>query len=199
MWVSAKEIKNKLDICSQTLENWRKLNKIEYKKINKRKFIYNLNSIDNFNDDTKRKHVIYSRVSNTKQFDDLKRQTKILQEYICSKGLIVDEIFEDVGSGMNENRINFNKLLNCIFKNEIDSVYITYEDRLVRFGFNMLKTIFSSFNTKIIVINATKEEDFQKELTDDFVSIIHHFSMKMYSNRRKLLKEMKKEILKEEL
>jgi len=32
------------------------------------------------------------------------------------------------------------------------------------------------------------EEDFQTELTEDLISIIHHFSMKMYSNRRKMLK-----------
>ena len=41
-------------------------------------------------------------------------------------------------------------------------------------------------------INLTKEEDFQTELTQDLISIIHHFSMKMYSNRRKELNALKK-------
>ena len=49
---------------------------------------------------------------------------------------------------------------------------------------------------KIVVLNSTKEEDFQTELTQDLVSIIHHFSMKMYSNRRKLLKDLEVEIQK---
>jgi predicted site-specific integrase-resolvase len=53
-------------------------------------------------------------------------------------------------------------------------------------GFKLMESIFSNFGTKIVVINATKEEDFQQELTTDLISIIHHFSMKLYSNRQKL-------------
>jgi len=197
IFVSAKEIKEKLNICSQTLDNWRKQNKIQYKQLNARKFLYDITSIENFMDTSVRKNVIYSRVSNTKQIDDLKRQTKILQEYMTIHGTKVDCIFEDIASGMNENRKEFNKLLIQIFKNEIDTVYITYQDRLTRFGFKLLESIFLNFGTKIEVINATKEEDFQQELTSDLISIIHHFSMKLYSNRRKLLKTMKTELEKE--
>jgi predicted site-specific integrase-resolvase len=39
----------------------------------------------------------------------------------------------------------------------------------------------------------TEEKDFQEELTEDLIAIIHHFSMKMYSNRRKALKELENE------
>jgi predicted site-specific integrase-resolvase len=63
-----------------------------------------------------------------------------------------------------------------------------------RFGFGYIESILSSLGTKIVTINATKEEDFQQELTQDLVSIIHHFSMKMYSNRRKILKEVEEKI-----
>lgn len=195
MWVTAKEIKNKLNICSQTLYNWRIQGKIQYKIINQRLFLYNIESIEGFKPEQKRKNVIYSRVSNTKQHEDLKRQTKLLQEYMVTKGIIPEIIFEDIASGMNENRDNFNKLLLLVFKNEVDTVFITYSDRLIRFGFNLLKSIFLNFGTRIEIINATKEEDFQQELTNDLVSIIHHFSMKMYSNRRKVLKNIKKELL----
>ena len=38
----------------------------------------------------------------------------------------------------------------------------------------------------------SKEEDLQTELTQDLIFIIHHFSMKMYSNRRKELNALKK-------
>ena len=43
------------------------------------------------------------------------------------------------------------------------------------------------FGNEIEIVNLTKEEDFQTELTQDLISSIHHFSMKMYSNRRKEL------------
>ena len=42
------------------------------------------------------------------------------------------------------------------------------------------------------MMDVINEKNFQQELTDDLISIIHHFSMKMYSNRRKKLKEASK-------
>lgn len=59
-------------------------------------------------------------------------------------------------------------------------------------GIWYLKKICDIKGTEIVVLNSTKEEDFQSELTQDLVSIIHHFSMKMYSNRRIKLKELQK-------
>lgn len=138
---------------------------------------------------------VYARVSNSKQIDDLKRQIQLLRTYAAAKGIIPDEVIEDIGSGMNEDRIGFTKLLKSIVNNEVDCIYITYKDRLTRFGFGYLEQIFANFSTKIIVINATSEEEFQTELTQDLISIIHHFSMKLYSNRRKSLKVISKELL----
>ena len=42
--------------------------------------------------------------------------------------------------------------------------------------------------------NKIDEENYEKELTEDLISIIHHFSMKMYSNRRKQLKEIENKL-----
>ena len=72
--------------------------------------------------------------------------------------------------------------------------FISYKDRLTRFGFDYFKHIFEEFGTKIVVLDELEEtnSDFQTELTNDLISIIHHFSMKLYSNRRKKLKEIEK-------
>jgi len=118
---------------------------------------------------------------------DLERQINVLSEFICSKGLIVDDIYKDIASGMNENRIQFNKMIELVTNYEVYTIYISYKDRLTRFGYDYLEKWFSTYGTKIVHINLTKEEDFQTEL-EDIISIIHHFSMKMYSNRRKILK-----------
>lgn len=48
--------------------------------------------------------------------------------------------------------------------------------------------------SEIIVLNSTSEITFEQELTQDLISIIHHFSMKMYSNRRQKFKELAKEL-----
>jgi len=185
---SAKQILEMYQITAQTLYNWRNLNKIEFKKLPSGSYVY----LPLVNSTPNKKNVLYARVSNTKQKDDLMRQIQLLRQYMVSKGIKVDEEFTDIASGMNEDRKNFNKLLKECLEGNIDTIFITYKDRLTRFGFGYFESILKELGTKIEIVNATKEEDFQQELIQDFVSVIHHFSMKMYSNRRKILNDTKK-------
>lgn len=195
MYLSAKQVKDLYQITSQTLYNWRKASKIKFEILPSGRYVYKLLEPT---EQENRKHVIYSRVSNTKQKDDLVRQQQLLRQYLVSNGISVDREYSDIASGMNEKRIGFISLLEDCSKGNIDSVYITYKDRLVRFGFGTIENLLKIFGVKIVVVNATKEEDFQQELTQDLISIIHHFSMKMYSNRRKLLKEIQEKIKSDE-
>ena len=192
-YFSASKIMEILGISAQKLAYWRKTDKITYRKIGNKTYLYELPEFEK--KINTRKHILYARVSNTKQNDDLKRQTQLLRTYTAAKGIIPDEVIEDIGSGMNGTRNGFDKLLNLIINNEIDTIYITYKDRLTRFGFEYIEKIADKFDTKIQIINATSEEEFQTELTEDLISIIHYFSMKMYSNRRKTLKSLTKELL----
>ena len=81
-----------------------------------------------------------------------------------------------------------------IFAGNIDKVFVSYKARLTRFGFDYFNNIFSEFGVEIIVLDELEETnpDFQTELTNDLISIIHHFSIKLYSNKRKKLKEIEK-------
>ena len=99
-----------------------------------------------------------------------------------------------MASGMNENRKELNLMLREIFAGNVNKVFVSYKDRLTRFGFDYFKNILSEFGVEIVVIDELEEtnSDFQKELTNDLISIIHHFSMKLYSNRKKKLKEIEK-------
>lgn len=191
MYLSAKQVKDLYQITSQTLYNWRKTGKIRFKILPSGRFVYLSNEDVS---PIQRKNVIYTRVSNTKQKDDLIRQQQILRQYMTANGIIVDKEYSDIASGMNESRKGFTNLLKDCSNGNINTVYITYKDRLVRFGFNTIENLLKLYNVNIVVINATKEEDFQQELTQDLISIIHHFSMKMYSNRRKILKELQEKI-----
>jgi len=195
-FVSAKVVKNKFDITSQTLYNWRINNQIQYKKINSRHFVYDLDSVLNEIETENRINVIYARVSNSKQKDDLKRQSELIKEFVIKNGYICHSVVEDIASGMNENRSGFTNLMYLVFSNRVSKIFISYKDRLTRFGFSYFEKIFKHFGTEIIVLNSSKEEDFQQELTEDLISIIHHFSMKMYSNRRKILSKVKEELSK---
>jgi putative resolvase len=191
MWIRAKEFKKMFGLSTQALYERKKKGQLQFKKVNN---IYFYWLDENFQTNENRINVIYCRVSNTKQKEDLIRQEKILKEYAISNGFKVEYIFSDIASGMNENRKDFNELLKLVCENKVNKVFVSYKDRFTRFGFNYFDYMFRLFGTEIVIVNLTKEEDFQSELTQDLISIIHHFSMKMYSNRRKELNELKKKL-----
>lgn len=193
-YITAKQVKEQLGITSQTLYNWRRLGKIDYKELNSRNFLYDYDSLG-LTEPKVRLNVIYARVSNTKQKNDLIKQEQILRQFMAAKGVMVDKCYTDIASGMNENRKGLNSLIEMVKNNEIDTIYISYKDRLTRFGYGYFEKWFEFHGTEIVYINLTKEDDFQQELTEDLISIIHHFSMKMYSNRRKVLKLTEQNLL----
>ena len=78
-----------------------------------------------------------------------------------------------------------------IVKGNIGIIVVENKDRLCRFGFDLFETFCSYFGTKIIIANDISEKTHEQELTEDLISIIHYFSMKSYSPRRKLNKIQK--------
>jgi len=199
-YINSKEIRKLYgNITTQTLYNWRKTGKIKFKKINSKTILYDIEDLKELNENQNSLNIIYARVSNSKQKEDLNRQVKVLSDYCVSTGNICHKIITDIASGMNENRDGLKELLSLLLESKINKVFISYKDRLTRFGFGYFEYLFSKYNSEIVILNNTKEEDFQDELTNDLISIIHHFSMKMYSNRRKVLKQFTKALQKEEV
>lgn len=196
-YVTSKEIKQQLQISGVTLMQWKNSGKIQYKKLSDKKILYDLDSLNITTENSNNlntKNVIYARVSSSGQKDDLNNQIEIIKNYMLNNGIKVDSIYYDIASGMNENRKSFNELLEQIFKREIKNVYITFKDRLSRFGFNYFKSIFNYFGTNIIILDNQEETNktYQQELTEDLIAIIHSYSMKLYVNRKKKLKEIEK-------
>ena len=133
---------------------------------------------------SKRKTIAYVRVSSANQKDDLRNQITFIRNYVNVKGEILDDVIEDVGSGLNYNRKHWNDLLlNQIPKGEIEKIYITYKDRFVRFGFDWFERFCNHYNCEIVVIN-NPDTSPQKELVDDLISIIHVFSCRIYGLRK---------------
>lgn len=145
--------------------------------------------------ENKRKHVAYARVSTYGQKDDLKNQIAFIQQYVNAKGIILDESITDIGSGLNYNRKKWNQLLMEVMQNKIDTIYVTYKDRFIRFGFEWFERLCKMYNTKIVVLN-NKTTSPDQELVDDLVSIIHVFSCRLYGLRKYKTKLEKDESLK---
>ena len=191
-YVNTSEARKYFHINATTLKKWKDEGRIKFKKFSSKKFLYDIDSFETEHSSKQRKNVIYARVSNTKQFNDLQTQIEILKHYCLSKGIDISDVYKDIASGMNENRKEFNLLIDDVIKGNVKTVYITFKDRLTRFGFEYFKNLFGKFGTEIVVIDFNEESSslFQTELTNDLISIIHHFSMKLYSNRRKKFKQI---------
>src|SRR3712207_6590375 len=134
-------------------------------------------------DKDKRKTIIYARVSSNSQKDDLKNQVEFLKQYANAKGMIVDEIFEDVGSGLNYNRKKWNKLLEDCMLGAIKTIIVSHKDRFIRFGFDWFERFVKSNGVELIVVNNESLSP-QEEMIQDLISIIHVFSCRIYGLRK---------------
>ena len=96
--------------------------------------------------------------------------------------------------------VNSKKLLEDVLHYRIKVVVIENKDRLTRVSFDMWKDLFKEFQCEIIVANAPENEDAEeKEIFSDIISLLHCFSMRMYSQRRKRKIELVSEDLKNEI
>jgi len=127
--------------------------------------------------------IIYSRVSTANQKDDLDNQVEFLKQFANSKGMIVDEVFEDIGSGLNYNRKKWNKLLEECISGNVKTILVAHKDRFIRFGFEWFERFLKSNGVDLIVVNNEKLSP-QEELVNDLISIIHVFSCKVYGLRK---------------
>lgn len=138
------------------------------------------------------KTIIYTRVSTQNQKDDLNNQVELLKQYANAKGMIVDEIFEDVGSGLNYNRKKWNKLIEDCMLGEVKTILVAHKDRFIRFGYEWFERFLKSNGVDIIVVNNEKLSP-EEELVNDLISIIHVFSCKIYG-LRKYKKQIKEDV-----
>ena len=126
-----------------------------------------------------RKIVVYARVSTRNQQDDLDSQVKFLLNYCNAKGMIVDECIEEFGSGLNDNRKKWNKLLEEVMEQKIKTIIVTHKDRFIRFGFDWFEKLCLKYDTQILIVKNEKLSP-QEELVQDIVSILHVFSCRLY-------------------
>jgi len=129
----------------------------------------------------RRKIVGYARVSSHTQKDDLERQIELIKSYARERDWEI-EVLKDIGSGLREDRRNFQKLLRMVMNKEVSKVVVAYPDRLTRFGFRILQEFFRSYGTEIVVVNHGEKSP-QEELVEDLISIISHFAGKLYGMR----------------
>jgi putative resolvase len=138
-----------------------------------------------------RRVAIYARVSSNTQRNDLERQVEALKLWV-SKNFQNAEyvIVTDIASGLNEDRRGLRKLIEMAKRREIQAVVIACRDRLTRFGFEYLKTLFNTFGVDVYVAFQEGPKDYVQEIVEDFIEIVTSFASRIYGKRSKKYKEV---------
>jgi putative resolvase len=130
------------------------------------------------------KIVIYTRVSAAENKDNLDGQAKRLQDYCAAKGYAVAQVVKEIGSGVNDSRPQWLKLLT---DPTITLIVVEHKDRLTRFGFNYFEQLLKLQERRIEVIRPVGVADAergQEDLVQDFASIVTSFCARLDGQRR---------------
>ena len=189
-----KEFAELLNVSVLTLQRWDNAGKLKAFRTPTNRRYYTYEQYQKYMGITtsNKKTVIYTRVSTSNQKDDLKNQVEFLRQYANAKGIIVDTVIEDYGSGLNYNRKQWNELIDECMTNEIGTIIITHKDRFIRFGFDWFEKFLNKFGVKFIIVNNESLSP-QEELVQDIISILDVFSCRIYG-LRKYKKKIKEDI-----
>ena len=108
----------------------------------------------------------------------------------------------DLGSGMNYNNRGLQNLIESICQGDIERLVITHQDRLLRFGAEMIFSICEQFDIEVVIINKRgKATNFEEERVQNFLEMITVFSARLYGSRghkgKKIIESLKETTEKE--
>ena len=191
-----KDIAFFVGVTTRTLQNWESERKLDFRRnpetnrrfLTKTDVIALLKERDLLVDDCTdvRRDVVYARVlsHDQKNHGDLDRQIRFLidQNNDLQNVLVLSE----VSSSLNDNRKRLQQLLKMVMNDEVNRIFVTYKDRLTRFGFHYIETMCQEKGVEIVVMNQKTEKlSVEQELTEDLMALVASFSGKLYGLRSK--------------
>lgn len=141
---------------------------------------------------TNKINIGYIRVSSKKQIDNLERQYTLMESYLISKGKPF-EIIKSIGSSINYNNPSLNDLVDMVISGRVNKVFIMYKDRLVRFGFELLQSIFKRYGVDIEIINQ-QNNAIEKELVTDLIQLVTTLSTKLNNEQKYIISKFTREL-----
>jgi putative resolvase len=175
MYLTPSEAQKRYGYHPKTLTRWADEGRIQYIKSPGGHRRYLIESIERLVDRIDNRPIIlYARVSTTSQKQDLASQVEYL-----GKNYPNCKCISDFGSGLNFKRQKFITLMEQVSKQEIKTIVVAHKDRLCRFGFDFVEWFCNLNRCDVIVLNNTYKPPHQ-ELMEDFMSIMHCFSSKLY-------------------
>jgi predicted site-specific integrase-resolvase len=209
--ISIGKAADQLGVCINTLRDWDKdgsLTSVKTKGSHRRYRQYDIDRMKGETSETKQDEgktrvAVYARVSSHEQKEkgDLERQTGRILKYCVDKQYSVVESFEEVGSGMKDDRPKLRRLFKLIEQRKIDKVIVEHKDRLSRFMVGFLHDYFASHDVEIEWMSEIIGTTYEQELVEDILSLMSSFSNRIYGRRsaenrksRKMQKLMEEEL-----
>jgi putative resolvase len=126
--------------------------------------------------------LCYCRCSTHKQEENLERQVGRVLEHCAKQGWQV-ELFKEIGSGLNDNRAQFKRLLTRVADDDVARVVVEFKDRLARFGFETFVIYCRNLGVDVVVLEDAAPKEFEQEFADDIISLVASYSGRMYGRR----------------
>ena len=185
MKVPISRASKELGVSIDTLRRWEREGKINSDRTpggHRRYDLDKLRKIASTEKEEEKVTIIYARVSTTNKENDLKSQVERLEMFCAAKGWKY-KIIQDIGSGLNYNRKGLLELIELIETSQIERIVVNYQDRLLRFGTELIFEICKYHNIEIVILNEDEQKTYEEELVEDVLSIITLFSAKLYGSR----------------
>ena len=192
--MKAKEVLQILRVSRPTLTKYVREGLVKVTLKGNGQYDYDADSVyQMLNKDVERKTYVYARVSTSKQKHELDNQVQLLKTFCFQNGYVLNGVYQDIASGISfEKRTQFFELLDEVLAGKVKRVVITYKDRLSRVGFELFSHLFAKRGCELIVmseVGSTKLDS--EEIFEEIVSLLHCYSMKLYSKRKnKVIKEL---------
>ena len=126
--------------------------------------------------------VAYARVSTAAQKPDLENQIRALKQHDQDQQIGIDLWVQDIGSGLNYKRKQFNRLLEMVERGKVALILIAHRDRLVRFGYEWFEAFCERHGTKILIMSGETQSP-EKEMVEDLLAIVTVFSARFHGLR----------------
>jgi predicted site-specific integrase-resolvase len=128
--------------------------------------------------------ILYSRVSSSKQRDDLNRQVQYLRDNLPDEysRLKIRDV-TDIGSGLNFKRPGLLQILGLVKETKVSTIVVASRDRLARFGFELIEWMCTEYGTKIVVLDS-EDTTPESELGKDLMSIVQVYCCRWNGKRR---------------
>lgn len=127
----------------------------------------------------------YARVSCADQKEDLPRQVDKLKGYNPAT-----QVYTDIGSGLNYNKRGLRALVKLLLTGRGTELVMTYKDRLLRFGSELIFLVCECYGIKVTILNDDGSKTVETQMTEDILAILTVFSARLqgaraHKNKRK--------------